>query len=242
MISQENYDSPWVKVNNANVATKLDRYKIGIPTIIGPNHTIYLQNEVSNNFYFLVKGRVKAFILEKDGTEKILSIHESGNFFGETATIDYLPRPCCTATMIKSEIILLTSSDLKKLMQIDSELCFNIFQSLAQKVRLLSCQVQDMAFLGAEQRVAQLLMRFANDFGTITPDGIKLSINFTDQDLAGLAGTCRVTVTKILNSFKKEGLIEKGYRTIIIKNQLGLLTYLYHHEENKTYNFQGKNN
>ncbi len=227
MIHKNDYNSPWIKVNNANFDEKFILYKIGNSIIFDPSESIYFQDEISDNFFYLKRGRIKAYILEEDGTEKILSIHEPGNFFGETSTIDHLPRPCCTSAMIKSEIIVLTSSDLTKLMQLDPEMCLIIIQSLARKVRLLSCQVQDMAFLDAEQRVARLLLKFANDFGTITPDGIKLSISFTEQDLAGLAGTCRVTVAKILNTFKKEGLIEKGYRNIIITDQVGLLKYLY---------------
>ncbi|CDX04192.1 Cyclic nucleotide-binding domain protein [Desulfitobacterium hafniense] len=231
MVHNEKHDSPWVKLNPTNIGERLERYKIGIPMNYGQCETIYLQDENSNSFFYLKKGRVKAYILQKDGTEKILSIHEAGNFFGETAAIDQLPRPCCTSTMAKSEIIVLSPADLNALMKIDPDLCVNIFRAIAKKVRLLSFQVQDMAFYDAEQRVAHLLLRFANDFGTVTPEGIKLSISFTDQDLAGLVGSCRVTVTKILNTFKKEGLIEKGYRNITIKNTVRLLEYLYNHEK-----------
>lgn len=231
MIRNEEYDSPWVKLNPTNIGERLEFYKIGIPMNYGQCEIIYLQDEKSDNFFYLKKGRVKAYTLQKDGTEKILSIHEAGNFFGETATLDQLPRPCCTSTMVKSEIIVLSQNDFNVLMKIAPDVCMNIFQAQAKKVRLLSFQIQDMAFYDAEQRVAHLLLRFANDFGTVTPEGIKLSISFSDQDLAGLVGTCRVTVTKILNTFKKEGLIEKGYRNIIIKNSMGLLEYLYNHEK-----------
>lgn len=231
MFQNELYDSPWVKLNPTNIGERLKHYNIGIPMNYGQCETIYLQGDKSNNFFYLKKGRVKAYILQKDGTDKILSIHEAGNFFGETATIDQLPRPCCVSTMTQSEIIVLSLTDLNALMRIDPDLCINIFQALAKKVRFLSYQIQDMAFYDAEQRVAHLLLRFAADFGTVTPEGIKLSISFTDQDMAGLVGSCRVTVTKILNTFKKEGLIEKGYRNITIKNTLGLLEYIYHHEK-----------
>lgn len=141
--------------------------------------------------------------------------------------MDHLPRPCNTIAMVNSEVIALTLSDLEHLMHLDSEMYMYILRSLAQKVRLLSYQVQDMAFLEADKRVAHILLRLANDFGTVTPNGVKLSINFTDQDLAGLVGTCRVTVTRILNEFKKQGLIHKGYRNITITNQVELFQYLY---------------
>lgn len=220
--------SPWVKVNNNNeFAQKLNKYKIGHYTVFGPSESIYFQNEESEILYYLKSGRIKAYILQENGLEKILSIHEPGSFFGETSTMDHMPRPCSTTAMVNSEVVALKLSDLEQLMHLDSEMYMYILRSLAQKVRLLSYQVQDMAFLEADKRVAHLLLRLANDFGTVTPNGIKLSINFTDQDLAGLVGTCRVTVTRILNEFKKQGLIHKGYRNITITNQVELFQYLY---------------
>lgn len=231
MLHKKNYDSPWITPNYTDIGEKLNSYNIGISMSYGQSETIYLQDEKSNDFFYLKTGRVKAYILQNDGTEKILSIHEAGNFFGETATLDLFPRPCCASTMTKSEIIVLSPNDLKRLLTVDPDISISIFQAIAQKVRLLSFQIQDMAFYDAEQRVAHLLLKFANDFGTVTPEGIKLSIRFTDQDMAGLVGSCRVTVTKIINTFKKEGLIEKGYRNIIIKDQLGLMEYLYNHEK-----------
>lgn len=75
--------SPWVKVNNNEFAQKLNKYKIGHHTVFGPSESIYFQHEENDSFYYLKSGRVKAYILQENGLEKILSIHESGNFLGK---------------------------------------------------------------------------------------------------------------------------------------------------------------
>ena len=102
------------------------------------------------------------------------------------------------------------------------------------KIRMLSFQIQDMSFLDAEQRIIHILLKLSADFGTTTADGIKLSVKFSDQELAGLVGVCRVTVTKTLNALKKLGLIDKQYRNITIKNQVGLLNCFYTNDKNNT--------
>lgn len=126
--------------------------------------------------------------------------------------MDSFPRLCCANAMVDSEIIALTQEDLGKLIKFDADLYFVILQSLTRKIRMLSYQIQEMAFWEAEQRIIHMLLRLTADFGTTTQDGIKLSIKFSDQELAGLVGTCRTTVTKTLNCLKKQGFIDKHYR------------------------------
>lgn len=232
MLNNSNGNSPWIKGNQKKFESIFKLHNIGKVKSYGASETIYLQDDFGDTFFYVQTGRVKVFILQEDGTEKILSIHEQGGFFGETSAIDLSPRPCCASTMVNSVVVALTQEELVKLIQLDMDLCFAILQSLTRKIRMLSFQIQDMAFLEAEQRIIHILLKLAADFGTITEDGIKLSIRFSDQELAGLVGACRVTVTKTLNSLKKQGLIDKQYRNIIIKNQMGLLKCLYTSEKN----------
>lgn len=233
MLNNNKGDSPWIKGNQNKFESIFKLHNIGKVQSYGASETIYLQDDSGDNFFYVQTGRVKVFILQEDGTEKILSIHEKGGFFGEASAIDQFPRPCCASAMVNSVIVALTQAELVKLIQLDMELCFAILQSLTRKIRMLSFQIQDMAFLEAEQRIIHILLKLTADFGTATADGIKLSVNFSDQELAGLVGVCRVTVTKTLNSLKKQGLIDKQYRNITIKNQMGLLKCLYTNGKNK---------
>lgn len=227
MFSGNNGNSPWIKGNQKEFESIFISHDIGKRRSYKASETIYMQDDHGDMFYYVKTGRVKVFILQEDGTEKILSIHEHGGFFGETAVIDQLPRPCCSSAMIDSEIIALSLEDLVKLSQLDTDLSLAIYQSLTRKIRMLAFQIQAMTFLEADQRIIHILLKLAADFGTITADGIKLSVSFSDQELAGLVGVCRVTVTKTLNVLKKQGYIDKQYRSITIKNQMGLLKYLY---------------
>lgn len=234
MFNNYNGNSPWIKGNQDKFESIFKLHSIGKVKFYKASETIYIQDDFGDSFYYVKAGRVKVFILQEDGTEKILSIHEQGGFFGETTAIDQLPRPCCASAMINSEVIVLKLEDLEKLIELDKDLYLALLQSLTRKIRMLSFQIQDMSFLEAEQRIIHVLLKLAADFGITTADGIKLSISFSDQELAGLVGVCRVTVTKTFNSLKKQGFIDKQYRSITIKNQMGLLKCLYTNEKDNT--------
>jgi CRP/FNR family transcriptional regulator len=200
MFDEHNGNSPWIKGNQKKFECIFNLHNIGKVKSYKASETIYIQDDFGDTFYYVKAGRVKIFILQEDGTEKILSIHEQGGFFGETTAIDQLPRPCCASAMINSVVIVLKLEELEKLIELDKDLYLAILQSLTRKIRMLSFQIQDMSFLEAEQRIIHILLKLAADFGVTTEDGIKLSVSFSDQELAGLVGVCRVTVTKTLNT------------------------------------------
>lgn len=64
----------------------------------------------------------------------------------------------------------------------------------------------------AEARVYQVLLWLGERFGRVSSRGVSLSLddmNLTHRDLAEIAGTTRVTVTKALSRFRQEGSLVK---------------------------------
>jgi CRP/FNR family transcriptional regulator len=224
-------NSPWIKGRAQRFESIFQNYGIGRSKQFGAGATVYNQHEFGDTCYYVKKGRVKIYLMQTDeaggGSEKILSIHEAGSFFGESSVIDSQPRPCDAVTMIKSELVVLNQREIIRLMQLDAETGLAILQSLTRKIRMLSCQISDMAFSDAEKRIVDILLKLALDFGINTDKGIDLSVHFSDQELAGIVGLCRVTVTKTLNSLKRKGWIEKNYRSIRICEPMKLWNYLY---------------
>ena len=84
---------------------------------------------------------------------------------------------------------------------------------LARTVRLLSHQVDQMAFRPAQWRVARYLLSLA--------DGDD-SLQCSQDDIADSVSVSRVTVSRILNDLSRRGLVELGYRRIQILNRPGL--------------------
>jgi CRP-like cAMP-binding protein len=71
--------------------------------------------------------------------------------------------------------------------------------------QLLSlCQIRSI-----NDRLWRILIWLADRFGEDHPQGRTTGIGLTHQQLADLAGTTRVTVTRLLNDCQKAGLIAK---------------------------------
>ncbi len=81
-------------------------------------------------------------------------------------------------------------------------------------------QTQQLIYIIRNNRIARrlwlLLKWLGNKFGRVTEQGKLIDFNLTHQELAEAIGTTRITVTKTLNQFEREGLILRPKTKCII--------------------------
>lgn len=94
----------------------------------------------------------------------------------------------------------------------------------ANLVRVLSAQVADRELAVAialeprvERRVLLKLRQLAERWGRVTPDGIRLDLRLTHQELANMVGAVRESVTLAMGRLADSGQIEVRRRELIIR-------------------------
>lgn len=175
------------------------------PVRCSPGYLIYLQDTEATCFYFLKSGRVKSFIQSEDGAERVLNVYQAGNLFGEASFFDELPRVSSAVAVVPCEIVPIDRELVTQEFARNPELALAMMQYLARTVRLLSGQVDQMAFRPARWRVANYLLTLAGRDGMVS---------CTQEDIAAAVSASRVTVSRVLNEFARSGWVELGYRTI----------------------------
>lgn len=117
-------------------------------------YLIYLQNTAATCFYYLKSGQVKSFIQSSDGGERVLNLYQEGSLFGEASFFDELPRVSSAVAMTPCELVPIDRELLSREFAAHPELALAMMKYLARTVRLLSDQVDQMAFRPARWRVA----------------------------------------------------------------------------------------
>jgi CRP/FNR family transcriptional regulator, cyclic AMP receptor protein len=91
-------------------------------------------------------------------------------------------------------------------------------------VRVLTAQVADRELAVAialeprvEHRLLLKLRQLAERWGVVTPDGIRLDLRLTHQELANMVGAVRESVTIALGRLAASGEIEVRNRTLLIR-------------------------
>ena len=177
------------------------------PTLVyQKGSAVYWQGDTADRLYYLKKGRVKIYMTSENGGEKTLRIQSDGGVFGEAAFFDRLPRVSSAKVLEKSEIVAVSREILSAHIQKHPEFAFSLMQALSERVRLLTAQVDSMAFLQADQRIARFLLE--------TAENSRSYIRCTDEELGARVGASRVTVNRVLRKFARSGWIETRYREI----------------------------
>jgi hypothetical protein len=73
-------------------------------------------------------------------------------------------------------------------------------------------RLKNLLFLPNRDRLVNLLLDLAEQFGAHDNDGIRLRIKLSHQELGNLIGSTRETVTVLLGQLRSEGSVEGGRR------------------------------
>lgn len=170
---------------------------------------IYIQGERPECFYYLKHGRVRIYISSKDGEEKTISIVTNGAVLGQAAFFDGQARMSCAAAVEKSELVTVNRGLLTDIIRKSPECALELLRLQADTIRVLSQELDSMAFGSADSRLASILYEMSQQ---------SREINLTHEELASLAGVSRVTVSRIISRLNAEGIIKSGYRKIKISD------------------------
>jgi CRP/FNR family transcriptional regulator len=180
------------------------------------DEVIFFENDSVKKLYLLINGKVKLSMLSAEGKEKVLTILQEGDIFGELSLFDEDPHPLTAEVMEDARLLIIPWNEMEKMIIKRPSLAIKIIEALSKKTRLLTSQVRELVFQDAAGRLASLISRLAEDFGREIEEGTVIDLVLTHQEIANLIGSSRVTVTKLINKFIDDGMITIKKRKIII--------------------------
>lgn len=173
---------------------------------------IYLQGDTAQSFCYIKKGSVKVYMNSVDGNEKTLNTARHGEIIGEGAFFDKKPRVSSAKALTNTEVIMIDKKRLTDIIAQHPTLAFELLEILANRIRLLSSQLDSMTFMQADARIARLLLDDMEDD----------SVSLTHEEIALTVGVSRITVTKALSRLSSQGILATRYRGIKILDKSAL--------------------
>ncbi|MBC7472873.1 MAG: Crp/Fnr family transcriptional regulator [Candidatus Sericytochromatia bacterium] len=181
---------------------------------------VFHEGDYGDALYIIKNGRIKIAKVALDGREKTLTILKGGDFFGEMAIFDDMPRSA-TAESMENDVKLLSinKTDFERLITENPSIAIRIMKDLTRRIRQVNEQVQDLAFKDVHGRVASTLYNLLRTEKDASKEQNKDQINslkMTHQDLANMVGSSRETVTRALNRLQDEGVISISHQQISV--------------------------
>jgi CRP/FNR family transcriptional regulator, cyclic AMP receptor protein len=183
---------------------------------------IYLPGDPGVAVYLVNGGRVKVSKVTRDGKELTLSYRVPGEIFGETCLIDGEPREEMAEAMENALVTEIERGMYDELLRTQASLGYRMTKILAQRRREIEAKIENLVFKDVNAKLAELLLRFADEYGVEDARGTLVALKITHQEMANLIGSTRETVSLTLAQFKKRGLIQSEGRKVIISDREGL--------------------
>ncbi len=134
-----------------------------------------------------------------------------GTFFGDMACIGQNMQDSFAQAAEDALVCVMSRNDVQKLMVDRPAIAVRILEAVGQRLVEMTTRLEETTFLGAQERVASLLLRLST-----SKDGRLFVEGFSHQDLAYMLGTYRETVTNALDRLKAEGLIEVSRKRVVL--------------------------
>lgn len=164
-------------------------------------------DDLAQKMYVLMTGKVNLICTNHEGRRLVIATLEPGAVFGEGA----LDRPGDPNVFVEAaesvSIWVIPSAEARNVTIQYPILGWGLLQTYGERLSQVENSLEDVAYKKLPERLATLLLHLADS----ETDAIK---GVSHQALADHLGTYRETVSAILRDFKRQGLVELGYRRI----------------------------
>lgn len=184
-----------------------------------PDTVVFQKGDPGGSMMAVLRGRVKICAYSAGGKELVLNIIDRGGVFGEIALLDGRPRTADAVTLAETDLLVLERGRFLPFLTANPEVTTRLFSVLCERLRQTSEHLQDALFLEAPSRVARSLLRLAETFGERTPEGIRLDIKLSQQQIGSLVGISRESINKSLNDWQRAGHIAVQAGVITIRDR-----------------------
>lgn len=196
-----------IELENASKIIKLKKKQI-----------LYKKNDSPKGVYILLKGKIKIYQLNYDGSIQILFIYTQGESFGYRPILSEGKHPVSSAAIEDCELLFVEKAQFLKILSNSVELSNQLLKSVNHEFTVLVNRFTVFAQRGIKERLALSLLLLNEKFklpNQIT-DEAEIKINRTD--LANFAGTSLENLVRTMKLFEEKRIIRTVGKSIFIEN------------------------
>jgi CRP/FNR family transcriptional regulator, cyclic AMP receptor protein len=206
---------PEAALGKLEACSRSNRFKSG--------EVIYIPIDRADSVLIVVSGQVKLCHVTPEGKESILAFIEPGELFGEMSLAGGSVREELAIATCASTIVLVPGRAMEAMMNEHAGLALGVTQLLGFRRRRIERRLKSLLFRSSRDRLVQLLVELAEEYGDKASEGIEIRLRLSHQDLANIIGSTRETVTNTLGQLQEEGLVLLGRQRVTVRSLERLL-------------------
>jgi CRP/FNR family cyclic AMP-dependent transcriptional regulator len=167
---------------------------------------IFSQGDPADSVFYIVRGKIKIFVISEQGREAVVALLGEGDFFGEGCLIGQPLRLATAASMTDATVTRIEKPEMIRALHAEPALAEVFTAHLLTRNSRFEADLVDQLFNSSEKRLARTLLLLANFGKEGKPEPITTKIS--QETLAKMVGTTRPRVSFFMNKFRKLGFID----------------------------------
>ena len=184
---------------------------------------IFREGDPTEFFHIVKEGTVKCVKSSPEGKECTLKMLMPGDLFCcDAAAFEGARHPGTAQPMGDVSILRMNKKSYIDMLRRNPDAAIEVIKHLGNRLNEAQEKAKVLALDRADQRLASLLVELATKNGVKDPQGIKLPMRLTRQDMANMVGTTTETAIRIMSRFKRDRLVSGTATRLIIRDLAGL--------------------
>lgn len=179
---------------------------------------VFKEGAYPSGIFFIKSGKVKKYRVDQDGREQIIYVANKGELIGYHAVLSEDLYPDSASTLEDCIISFIPNGDFLTALEQSSILNHRLLKTLSHEFAVLANSLTLIAQKSVRERLALQLIVIREKYKVNFEPGMEVEINMSRDDLAGLVGTARENVVRVLSEFKKDGILETKGRKIFVRD------------------------
>jgi len=178
---------------------------------------IFKEGAVPSGIFYIQKGMVKKYKVDRDGREQIIHVASSGELIGYHAILAEERYPDSASTIEACSIAFIPKEDFLEVLGSSSVLSQRLLKNLSHEFAVLTNNMSAMTQRTAREKVAITLIVLREKYKSME-DNENGIINISRSDLSNMAGIAKENLVRILKEFKNNDILQTEGRKITIND------------------------
>lgn len=182
---------------------------------------LFRQGDEGRTLYLILQGRIRISLSGRTDTVT-LAILGQGDFFGEMALLDGLPRSADAEALENSHLYALNRNDFLSFLAENQKAVREVLSSISLRLRNADNLYAEMCFLKVSVRLARRLVELSEQQPPDEKKPGEWRLKISQRELGNILGVSRESINKELKRLRERGIVSTSRNHIRIHDLASL--------------------
>ncbi len=191
----------------------------GVRRTFRRGQALFSQGDMGERVFLLEEGWVTIRSSNPDGDEMVLNVRGPGELLGEMSILDHAPRSAAAVAVNEVIALVAPAGSIAHVIATDADAANDVVRVLLHRLRESDVQRLEFTVFATVTRVARRLLDLAVRFGEPSPEGTRVELPLSQEELATWCGASREATAKALRTLRELGAIATARRTVTVTDE-----------------------